>query len=75
MSVSSDWRPLLERLTISVLFLAGEKNPMWPPSHAEAATKLCRQGTARIVKNAGHALNLEKPKECNQQLLSFIQGV
>ncbi|MBB3112281.1 pimeloyl-ACP methyl ester carboxylesterase [Paenibacillus phyllosphaerae] len=73
--VRSDWRPVLETLTIPILFLAGAQSPMWPPSHAEATAALCRNATVRIIDNAGHAVNLEQPKASNEAILQFIQRI
>lgn len=70
--IHSDWRPLLGTLTIPILFLAGEESTMWPASHANASASLCQNGHAHIVKKVGHAVNLEKPKVSNQEILRFI---
>ncbi|MFC5451215.1 alpha/beta fold hydrolase [Paenibacillus aestuarii] len=39
---------------------------------AEAAAKRCRHATFCIVNNVGYAVNLEKPKTFNQEMLDFI---
>ncbi len=71
--MNSDWRELLQRLSMPIHFLAGEHSPMWPAAHAEASAALCVNGTFSIIQNAGHAVNLEKAKETNQTLQEFTK--
>lgn len=71
----ADWRPVLARSDVPVLFVAGAESEFWPASHADAAASLAPQGRAVVIPDDGHAANIEQPKAFNAALLGFLAEV
>jgi pimeloyl-ACP methyl ester carboxylesterase len=64
---------LLRRIQAPTLFLVGEYEVMYAPlAVVERAKRLIPNVQAEIVRNAGHALNLEQPETVNSLILNFL---
>jgi non-heme chloroperoxidase len=71
----ADWRAVIGRTEVPVLFVAGAESEFWPSSHAEAAAALTSGGRAVVIPNDGHAANMEQPKAFNAAMLGFLAEV
>lgn len=67
-----DWRDVIGRLQVPVLFMAGEKTPFWPAEHAAATAKLCPHGSSVVIPQAGHIIMAEQTDKFNQVMLDFL---
>lgn len=67
-----DWRAVIAECRVPVLFVAGVHSEFWPAEHAAAAAAIAPLGRAVVIANAGHATNVEQPKEFNRILLSWL---
>jgi len=70
-----DWRPVIATADLPVLFVAGDSSEFWPPSHAAACAELAPVGSAIVLKDDGHAANIEQPKAFNDALLEFLRDL
>lgn len=71
----ADWRPVIAECPVPVLFVAGADSEFWPSSHATAAAGLAKRGEAAVIRNDGHAANIEQPTDFNRGLLRFLARV
>ncbi len=71
----TDTTSSLKNITIPVLILVGEHDPITPPSAAEAMHALIPGSELHIVPGAAHMSNLENPDFFNQKLLAFLKRV
>ncbi|MFC6182160.1 alpha/beta fold hydrolase [Lactiplantibacillus daowaiensis] len=67
-----DWRDVIKRLQVPVLFMAGAKTQFWSPEQAAATAKLCPHGMAFVMPEAGHILMAEQTEKFNQVMLDFF---
>lgn len=65
----------LEKLTIPALFMTGELDPNSSPSMSRAMAAQAPFGTALIVPNERHMMNVTAPEEVNRRLANFIESV
>lgn len=68
----ADWRPTIAACDLPALFVAGADSEFWPSSHAPAAAGYAANGEAAIIRNDGHATNIEQPHVFNTGLLTFL---
>ncbi|MFC7431996.1 MULTISPECIES: alpha/beta fold hydrolase [unclassified Agrococcus] len=68
----ADWRPVIARTEVPVLFVAGDESELWPSTHAAAAARLAPMGESAVVRRAGHATNAEQPAAFDRGLLAFL---
>jgi non-heme chloroperoxidase len=68
----ADWRAVIERSAVPVLFVAGAESELWPSGHAAAAARLTPRGTAVVIADDGHAAKVEQPGAFNRVLLEFL---
>ncbi|QIG40145.1 alpha/beta hydrolase [Microbacterium sp. 4R-513] len=71
----ADWRSVIARTPVPVLFVAGAESEFWPSSHADASASLAPQGRSITIPNDGHAANIEQPKAFNTAVLAFLSEV
>ncbi|MGW4873136.1 alpha/beta fold hydrolase [Streptomyces chartreusis] len=71
----ADWRPVIAKTDVPMLFAAGAESEFWPSSHAAAAASLAPQGSSIVIAAAGHPTNIEQPKAFNDALLGFGSGL
>lgn len=70
-----DARPLLSKLTMPVLLLWGEHDPLVPLTYARQMQQLIPNATLRIVPRAGHVPMWENARAFNDELLRFLGDV
>ncbi|MDY0913145.1 alpha/beta hydrolase [Rathayibacter festucae] len=68
----ADWRPVIARTSVPVLFVAGRESEFWPAEHAAAAAALAPRGDSLVIEKDGHAANIEQPKVFTEALLEFL---
>ncbi|ROQ54485.1 pimeloyl-ACP methyl ester carboxylesterase [Rathayibacter sp. PhB152] len=68
----ADWRPVITRTSVPVLFVAGRESEFWPAEHAAAAASLAPRGDSLVIEKDGHAANIEQPKAFTEALLEFL---
>ena len=62
------------KLTMPVLFLAGELDPVAPPAAVSAAAAIIAGSRLRIVPDAGHSVYVERPDAFNDAIADFISA-
>lgn len=70
-----DARPLMQKLTMPVLLLWGEHDPLVPLTYAKQMLAEMPQATLRVIPRAGHVPMWENPRAFNEALLSFLDEV
>ncbi len=73
--IRDDARPLLRTLTMPVLLLWGESDPLVPLSYAEQVRAEVPQARLVVIPNAGHIPMWESPERFNRELLAFLSDV
>lgn len=68
-----DWRPAIALFEKPVLFVAGSESEFWPSSHAAASAALAPAGRSGVIRNDGHAANIEQPETFNRVVLDFVE--
>ncbi|HEY9085733.1 MAG TPA: alpha/beta fold hydrolase [Candidatus Tyrphobacter sp.] len=63
----------LGEIAVPVLALTGEHDQLTPPKYASLAAGRIPGAQARIVEAAGHLAMLERPRETNAALASFLE--
>lgn len=56
-----------------VLIVAGRKDHILPPRHAEKLHRLLPNSELHIIETAGHIMPIDSPTVCNQLLQNFIR--
>ena len=72
MAERADSRPLLPKIQVPVLVLAGAEDVITPPSEASEWVKDLPRGRLETIDAAGHVSNLERPEVFNTLLLDFL---
>ena len=67
-----DARPLLKTLTLPVLLVWGETDPLVPLTYARQILEILPNARLRVISRAGHVPMWENPREFNEALLSFL---
>ncbi|GGI46500.1 pimeloyl-ACP methyl ester carboxylesterase [Agromyces flavus] len=67
-----DWRPVVARADVPVLFVAGAESEVWPSGHADAAAALNPLAQAVVIERDGHAANIEQPAAFSRILLDWL---
>lgn len=67
-----DSNDLLKRMKFPVTILSGDRDTLSPPTVAKDMVEMIPDATLKIVKNAAHLSNLERPKEFNRALKELI---
>src|SRR6185436_8703597 len=70
-----DVRPLLRQLTLPVLLLWGERDPLVPLSYGRQMASLMPQARLVVIPGSGHLPMWERPEVFNRELLAFIDEV
>ncbi len=76
-TIVQDWRATLKQEQIPHLFIAGERSPLYPAEHAQAARMLQNNANSRayVIPNVGHIPHLENVDEFNRLLLEFLTNL
>jgi pimeloyl-ACP methyl ester carboxylesterase len=67
-----DARPLMQRLTMPVLLLWGDNDPLVPLTYARQMLDEMPHARLRVIPRAGHVPMWENPRAFNEELLSFL---
>ena len=70
-----DARPLLRKLTMPVLLVWGEHDPLVPLTYARQMLMLVPQAKLRVIPRAGHVPMWENPRGFNESLLAFLDEI
>ncbi len=69
----ADRKNNIKDFNFPTLFIAGEKDQLIPPEVMEEEFNLATDGEFKVVKSAGHMLNMEEPKETAEILVSYLK--
>ena len=75
LAARTDTTASLDKIRVPVLILTGEKDPITPPSAAEAMHRRIPGSELHLVPGAAHMSNLENPAFFNEKLLAFLTRV
>jgi 3-oxoadipate enol-lactonase len=64
----------LKAITCPTLVLAGELDPIWPPSTLEGIAGLLPNALYKVFPGSGHSPYFEQPEAFNEALRAFIAG-
>ena len=67
-----DARPLMKTLTMPVLLIWGEHDPLVPLTYARQMLEEMPHAKLRVIPRAGHVPMWENPRDFNDALLSFL---
>jgi len=70
-----DARPLMRRLSMPVLLLWGERDPLVPLTYARQMLEAIPNARLEVVPRAGHVPMWENPRAFNDALLTFLRTV
>ena len=70
--ISDDWLNNYSKIKVPCLVMVGELDNLTPPSVAEEINALIPNSRLKIIKGAGHLINIEKPKIFNELILKFL---
>jgi pimeloyl-ACP methyl ester carboxylesterase len=70
-----DVRPLMRRLSMPVLLLWGERDPLVPLTYARQMLEAIPNARLEVIHHAGHVPMWENPREFNDTLLVFLRTV
>jgi pimeloyl-ACP methyl ester carboxylesterase len=70
-----DARPLLRSLTMPVLLIWGEHDPLVPLTYARQMIELVPHAKLRVIPRAGHIPMWENPRGFNEALLAFLDEI
>lgn len=68
----ADWRDVFPTVEIPMLFIAGENSPYWSSKHALYCANACKNGSAIIISECGHSVQIERSTECNEAIITFL---
>ena len=72
-SMSTFHDHVFPKIDVPTLILVGEKDTLTPPSMAFKIHKLIKKSNFSIIEEAGHLINIEKPKVFNNKVLQFLK--
>jgi pimeloyl-ACP methyl ester carboxylesterase len=70
-----DARPLMRKLTMPVLLVWGEHDPLVPLTYAKQMLDEMPHANLRVIPRAGHVPMWENPRAFNDAVLSFLDEV
>ena len=70
--ISDDWLNNFSTIRVPCLVMVGELDNLTPPSVAKEIDALIPNSQLKIIKGAGHLINIEKPKIFNELVLNFL---
>jgi pimeloyl-ACP methyl ester carboxylesterase len=70
-----DARPLMRRLSMPVLLLWGERDPLVPLTYAQQMLEAIPNAHLEVIHHAGHVPMWENPRAFNDALLAFLRTV
>ena len=73
MAMRQDQTSLLPQITAPTLILVGREDVITPVADAESMHREISGSQLRVIENAGHVVNLERPEEFNLALSEFLK--
>jgi pimeloyl-ACP methyl ester carboxylesterase len=73
MMARPDSRPMLPRIRVPTVVIAGRDDQLIPPEEAQAMNELIPEAKLEIISHAGHLPCMEQPELYNRILVDFIQ--
>jgi pimeloyl-ACP methyl ester carboxylesterase len=70
--ITTDFRPVLPRITVPTLVIVGEEDIVTPPSASEFLVQHIAGAALVRIPGAGHLTNLEKPEAFDAALAAFL---
>lgn len=70
-----DWRDVIARISVPMLFVAGAESELWSAEHATASAALNPLASACVIADAGHGPHVDQPATFNEALLSFLASI
>lgn len=70
-----DSTPLLSKIEIPTLIVAGSEDALIPPAQAENMRNGIRRSQLVVIEQCGHLINLEQPRELDQVVTNFLQKI
>jgi pimeloyl-ACP methyl ester carboxylesterase len=70
--VTTDFRPVLPKITVPTLVIVGEEDIVTPPSASEFLVKNIASAALVKISGAGHLTNIEKPEAFTAALGPFL---
>ncbi len=64
----------LHEIACPTLILTGSRDLLISPAHSEKIKKLIPHASQVIIEDAGHALPIDHPGECNSAICSFLEN-
>lgn len=65
----------ISQIEVPTLIICGEKDIVTPVEQAEFLFDTIPNSQLKIIENAGHMSNLEKPDEFNMHIVEFLSGI
>lgn len=65
----------ISQIEVPTLIICGEKDVVTPVEQAEYLFDTIPNSQLKIIENAGHMSNLEKPDEFNMHIVDFLSGI
>jgi 3-oxoadipate enol-lactonase len=75
LATRTDTTAALPKISVPTLVMAGDQDPITPPSAAQTLAKGIPGAELQILPNASHMSNLENPDTFNQHLMSFLNKI
>jgi len=70
-----DYASSLHTLNLPALIVGAAEDKAIPVEHARILERGIKGSVFRIIEGAGHMVNLERPEEFNDALISFLKGL
>jgi 3-oxoadipate enol-lactonase len=75
MAMRQDQTSLLPQITAPTLILVGREDVITPVADSESMHREISGSQLRVIENAGHVVNLERPEEFNLALSGFLKAM
>ncbi len=73
--VSNDNLDVFSAIKVPSLILVGELDRLTPPEIAKKISKIIKDSELKIIKHAGHLINIEQPKVFNNCITNFYKDL
>jgi len=73
--VKHDPLPLLPRVSVPALVIAGDRDPVVPIDHAADFADLLPNGRMHVISGGTHAVFFKRPEQFNQSVIDFLRSL
>ena len=73
-SMRTEHRHIFKTINVPTLIMVGELDSLTPPSMSKEIMKEIKNSYIKIIPEAGHLINIEKPELFNHNLRSFLES-